>query len=101
VLLEPAKPLGLYLLATGRPIAGMLVLAVAEVLKIVIVERLYRAGRDRLLTIPWFAWGHRRVTGLIARLRAWPAWRRAVLLLRRARSALGDRITRLRAALGV
>jgi hypothetical protein len=55
IVLEPIKPVGLYLIASGRVIDGTLVIGVGEVLKITIVERLFQVGRDKLMTIPAFA----------------------------------------------
>ena len=78
VILEPLKPLGFYVIATGHPIQGSAILAGAEVAKVVVVERLFRISRDKLLTIRWFAWGYRLVTGWLARLRALPAWQAVV-----------------------
>ena len=73
-VLEPAKPVGFFLMATGHLWAGVLVIAVAEVLKIVIVERLFHMSRDKLLTIRWFARIYRFVKGWLDWLRALPAW---------------------------
>jgi hypothetical protein len=55
---EPAKILAVYLMATGHAYIGTLVLAGAYFISLVIVERLFRGGRTKLLTIPWFknAW---------------------------------------------
>ncbi len=78
MILEPLKPLGFYVIATGHPIQGSAILAGAEVAKVVVVERLFRISRDKLLTIGWFAWGYRLVTGWLARLRALPAWQAVV-----------------------
>jgi hypothetical protein len=78
VILEPLKPLGFYVIATGHPVQGSAVLAGAEIAKIVVVERLFRISRGKLLTIRWFAWAYRLVTGWLARLRALPAWRAVV-----------------------
>jgi hypothetical protein len=78
VILEPLKPLGFYLIATKHPVQGFAILAGAEVAKIVVVERLFRISREKLLTIGWFAWGYRLVTGWLARLRALPAWQAVV-----------------------
>jgi hypothetical protein len=55
VVLEPIKPVGLYLIATGKVGDGTLVIGVGEVLKITIVERLFQVGRDKLMMIPAFA----------------------------------------------
>jgi hypothetical protein len=78
VILEPLKPLGFYVIATGHPIQGSAILAGAEVAKVVVVERLFRISRDKLLTIRWFAWGYRIVTSWLTRLRALPAWQAVV-----------------------
>jgi len=55
IALEPIKPVGLYLIASGKVIDGTFVIGVGEVLKITIVERLFQVGRDKLMTIPAFA----------------------------------------------
>jgi hypothetical protein len=55
VVLEPIKPVGLYLIASGRVIDGTLLIGVGEVAKITIVERLFQVGRDKLMTISIFA----------------------------------------------
>ena len=55
VVLEPLKPIGLYLIASGRVIDGTFVIGVGEVLKITIVERLFQVGRDKLMVVPAFA----------------------------------------------
>jgi hypothetical protein len=55
---EPAKILAIYLMAIGHVFIGTLVLAGAYFISLIIVERLFRGGRTKLLTIPWFknAW---------------------------------------------
>jgi hypothetical protein len=78
VILEPLKPLGFYVIATGHPVQGSAILAGAEVAKIVVVERLFRISREKLLTIRWFAWGYRLVMAWLARLHALPAWQAVV-----------------------
>jgi len=55
IALEPIKPVGLYLIASGRVIDGALVIGAGEVLKITIIERLFQVGRDKLMSIPAFA----------------------------------------------
>ncbi|CAO3423175.1 hypothetical protein [Azospirillum endophyticum] len=66
-VLEPAKPVGAWLFATGRPMSGVAVIVAAELVKITLVERLFHVAKPKLLTIGWFAWGYVRVT-------AWLAW---------------------------
>lgn len=80
-LLEPAKLVGAWLLATGRPTAGVAVMIGAELVKIILVERLFHVAKPKLLTIGWFAWGYVRVT-------AWLAWLKETAPARAARSLL-------------
>lgn len=58
IILEPAKPVATYLIATGQIAAGVTVLIVGELLKLVIVERLFKLCRRKLLKIPTFARGY-------------------------------------------
>ncbi|WP_376959383.1 hypothetical protein ABNQ39_05390 [Azospirillum sp. A26] len=80
-LLEPAKPVGAWLFATGRPMAGAAVIIGAELVKITLVERLFHIAKPKLLTIGWFAWGYVRVT-------AWLAWLKETAPVRTARRLL-------------
>ena len=52
IVLELVKPVGLYLIASGNVIHGTVLLGVGEIAKITIVERIFHAGRDKLMTIP-------------------------------------------------
>ena len=74
VLLEPAKPAGLYLTASGHYFHGIALIAAAEVLKITIVERIYHIGLPKLMTIPAFARIHDVVVGWLDWFKALPAW---------------------------
>lgn len=76
-LLEPAKPVAAWLLHEGHAGTALTVLALAEVLKLTVVERLFRANRDKLLSIDWFARLYRAVTGAIALLTRQPLWQAA------------------------
>ena len=80
-LLEPAKPVGAWLFATGRPLAGAAVIAGAELVKITLVERLFHLAKPKLLTIGWFARGYGRVT-------AWLSWLKETAPVRAARRLL-------------
>lgn len=73
-VLEPAKPVGLYLIAEGHFVHGVIVIAAAKLLKIVIVERIYHIGQPKLMTIPLFARAHDFVTGWFDWFKAMPAW---------------------------
>jgi hypothetical protein len=79
VVLEPAKPFAAYLAATGHVTAGLLIFGCAEILKLVIVERLFSVSRDKLLSIPAFAWlygEYSRIVNMMTRTAAWQAaWR--------------------------
>ena len=79
ILLEPAKPLAAYLLGTGHFFAGAVTFITAEVIKLTLVERLFQLNREKLLSIPLFAWGYqywRRIMGVIESMQVWKAARR-------------------------
>src|SRR3984893_4897807 len=56
VALEPVKPIAAYLLGTGHVAMGIFVLVVGEILKLMLVERLFGISRDKLMSIRTFAW---------------------------------------------
>ena len=56
IALEPIKLVAAYLAGMGHIKIGMIVLVAGEILKLVLVERLFSVGRDKLLSIPAFAW---------------------------------------------
>jgi hypothetical protein len=56
ILLEPVKPLAAYLAATGQMVSSVTTLIVGELLKLVLVERLFSLTRDKLMKIPAFLW---------------------------------------------
>jgi hypothetical protein len=60
VILEPVKPVGAFLLSTGHVTEGALTICAGEILKITLVERLFRLTRDRLMQIPAFAMAYRQ-----------------------------------------
>jgi hypothetical protein len=95
-LLEPAKPIGAWLFATGRPLAGSAVIVFAELVKITLVERLFHIAKPKLLTIGWFAWGYVRVTAWLAWLKDTAPARAALRMLgvvRQFASRLGRRLS--------
>lgn len=73
-VLEPAKPIGLWLIAEGHYVHGVIVIAGAELLKITIVERIYHIGKPKLMTIAVFARVHDFATGWLDWFKAMPAW---------------------------
>jgi hypothetical protein len=79
IVLEPIKPLALYLSGTGHIVTGMTVFAVGELLKLVLVERLFSISRDKLMSIPAFAWAYGKYCqsrDWITSLEAWQNMRR-------------------------
>src|SRR6201990_1648293 len=87
IILEPVKPVAAYLTATGRVGWGLMVLIVGEILKLVLVERLFSLNRDKLLSIPAFAWAYgkyRLARNWLESLEAWQMVRRWSRLTRQA-----------------
>jgi hypothetical protein len=85
--LEPVKPVAAYLTATGHVMAGLTVLLIGEILKLVLLERLFCLSRDKLLSIPAFAWCYdkvRQVREWIEAFTGWQVARRFSLVARRA-----------------
>ncbi len=79
IILEPAKPLSAYLIGTGHFFAGAVTFITAEVLKLTFVERLFQLNRNKLLSIPAFAWGYqywRHMMDVIESMEVWRASRR-------------------------
>jgi hypothetical protein len=75
VVLEPIKPLAAYLAATGHFAASIAILIAGELSKLVLVERLFALTRDRLMSIPAFAWGYARFVQTREWLQSSEAWR--------------------------
>jgi hypothetical protein len=67
LVLEPIKPLAAYLAATGQFLSGALTLIFGELLKLILVERLFSLTRDKLMEIPAFA----RLYGWLSQAMAW------------------------------
>jgi hypothetical protein len=79
IILEPAKPLAGYLLGTGHFFAGAVTFITAEVLKLTFVEQLFQLNREKLLSIPSFAWGYRywrHMMDVVESMEVWRASRR-------------------------
>jgi hypothetical protein len=86
IILEPVKPVAAYLAATGHIIGSVLTLIVGELLKLVLVERLFSLTRDKLMRIPAFAWAYARFRQAKAWLEATEAWQVIRSLSRAARN---------------
>ncbi|ACL56569.1 hypothetical protein [Methylobacterium nodulans] len=87
---EPLKVLGVIWMAEGHLWGGLALLASAYLISFVLVERIYHAGRAKLLTISWLAVAIGFVVqvreALLASVRATRAWQVAVAAARRARA---------------
>lgn len=77
VVLEPVKPGAAYLAATGHVKLALLILAVGELLKLVLVERIFAISRDKLMLIPAFGWAYLKYCEITNWLKATEAWQTA------------------------
>lgn len=86
IVAEPLKVLAVYLIAIGMVVSGVVLMAVAYLVSFLVVERIYHAGREKLLTYPWFKWGMDRVVfvrdlllaardAALVRVRSWLGFR--------------------------
>jgi hypothetical protein len=81
IIMEPAKPLSAYLVATGHFFSGAVVFITAEVFKLTVVERLFHINKPKLLSIPFFAWGYgywRKLMDFLESTKAWQAARQMI-----------------------
>lgn len=53
---EPLKIYALFVIAKGHVISGLVIIALAYLMSFLLVERLFRAGREKLLTYGWLKW---------------------------------------------
>jgi hypothetical protein len=95
IILEPIKPVAAYLAATGQFVSGAATLIVGELLKLVLVERLFHLTRDKLMRIPAFAWGYGKFAEARAWLQATEAWRAVRALSRAAKDTVARARVRL------
>lgn len=95
IMLEPVKPVAAYLTATGQIMSGAVTFIIGELLKLVLVERLFHLTRDKLMRIPTFAWAYGKYAAAKAWLQATEAWR----AIRAVSRAVRDGVARARARL--
>jgi hypothetical protein len=74
IILEPVKPVSAYLAATGHVAMAFTVLAVGEVLKLVLLQRLFSLSKDKLMSIAAFAWAFNKYHAGKTWLEATEAW---------------------------
>ncbi len=53
---EPLKIYALFVIARGHVISGLVIIALAYLISFLLVERLFHAGREKLLTYAWLRW---------------------------------------------
>ncbi|MGO4567781.1 hypothetical protein AB4Z52_22685 [Rhizobium sp. 2YAF20] len=58
---EPLKVYALFVIARGHVISGLVIIALAHLMSFLLVERLFHAGREKLLTYGWLKWTMDRV----------------------------------------
>jgi len=97
IILEPAKPLSGYLIGTGHFFAGAVVFIAAEVLKLTLVDRLFQLNREKLLSIPVFAWGYRHWRTMMDVVESSEVWQAARRLAAQAGRAVRANWHRLKA----
>jgi hypothetical protein len=98
IVLEPVKPVAAYLAATGHVRPGLMVLIVGEILKLVLVERLFSINRDKLLSIPAFAWAYGKYRFVVDWLESSEAWQMVLRWNRRMRLTIRARLSVLKAS---
>jgi hypothetical protein len=74
IVLEPIKPVAAYLCATGHVMTGAAVFVAGELLKLVLVERLFAVSRTKLMSIAAFAWAYRQYRQIRSWLESTEAW---------------------------
>ena len=90
IILEPVKPAAAYLAATGQLAKSIIVLIVGELLKLILIERLFRLTRDKLMKIRAFAWSYVKACEAKAWLQSTEAWRTLRQLRKAARDYLAQ-----------
>jgi hypothetical protein len=90
IMLEPVKPVAAYLAATGQMVSSVVTLIVGELLKLVLVERLFSLTRDKLLKIPTFAWAYTKFCEAKAWLENTEAWQTIRAISKAARQYLTE-----------
>jgi len=87
-----------YLVGTGHVATGLISLVVGEILKLVLVERLFSVSPDKLMSIPAFAWLYFKYSAAkdcITSMKAWQLVRRWSLV---AQYVIRSQALKLRAA---
>lgn len=94
ILLEPVKMIAAYMAATGQFIWAAATFVVGELLKLVLVERLFDLTKNKLMKIPVFAWAYRHY----AQAKAWVKQTEAFKALRALSRSIRERMREFRNA---
>jgi hypothetical protein len=97
IILEPIKPVAAYLAATGQLVSSVVTLITGELLKLVLVERLFSLTRDKLMKIPAFAWAYGKFQEAKAWLESTEAWQ----TMRAASRAVRNYVAQIKASRAV
>lgn len=65
---EPLKIVGIVVITRGALIPGILIIIGAYLMSFVLVERIFHAGRKKLMTYGWLAWIMERVDRVRSRV---------------------------------
>jgi hypothetical protein len=101
IILEPVKPGAAFLAATGHVKLGLTVLVIGEILKLVLVERLFCLNRDKLMSIPAFAWAYGKYRLVMDRLESMEAWQMVRRWSRIARFSIRNALAQLKTSSGL
>jgi hypothetical protein len=99
IVLEPLKPFAAYLVVTGHIKVALTVLAVGEIVKLAVLERLLAISRDKLMLIPVFCWTYRKFCQTRKWLESTETWQAARRWSRPAHDAVRRHAMHLKASL--
>ncbi len=95
IALLPVKLTALWLMGSGHVLSGLGVLVTAKMAGTAYAARLFMIGREKLLTIRWFAWAHALVMRLHDQIHAWFERTGIPALVRRCRTALRNQLLKI------
>lgn len=95
LILEPIKPVAAYMAAAGYFLEAVALFILGEILKLVLVERLFQLTRDQLMTIPAFAWCYVRLRAVLDWLESLPVWQMLRARVKAIKTVLRERIARM------
>ena len=90
IMLEPVKPVAAYLAVTGQMLGSIVTLIAGELLKLVLIERLFSLTRDKLMRIPAFLWAYTKFRQAKAWVEATEAWQAIRTIAKAARQYVAE-----------